>query len=241
MANRFNLEYDIPQNRIVEIRNSNGLIFPQPLILDEEVSIKVKSNYGQLWEASPNNFLNLLSSSTSGKIASGQFALQGAQIWQSTDPIDIDVKVSLQMDKDPFEDVIAPAFTLMQTCVPSMGEMSKFVNDFVEEKLNLKLKTLIPPGPNLQTLLNLMKNDKEIGNNLLDKGGKERGIYNVKVGFVKFNNVIIKSVDPTFSKTVAPSTMKNGKLLPVSVDLSISMCTMEVATTNMLNTVLTSF
>ena len=75
MGNRFNLEYDIPQNRLVEISDSNGKIFNQPLILDEEVSIKIKSNYGQLWESSPSNFLNLLSSSTSGKISSGQFAL----------------------------------------------------------------------------------------------------------------------------------------------------------------------
>ena len=145
------------------------------------------------------------------------------------------------MDKDPFVDVIEPAFTLMQTCVPSMGEMTKFVNDFVEEKLNLKLKTLIPPGPNIQTLVTLMKNDKEIGNNLLAKNGNERGVYNVKIGFVKFNNIIIKGVEPTFSKTVAPSNIKGGKLLPISVDLSINMCTMEVATTNMLNTILTSF
>ena len=241
MANRFNLEYDIPSNRIVGIYNANGLIFPQPLILDEDISIKISSKYGQLWEASPNNFLNLLSGSTNGAIASGQFALQGAQIWQSTDPIEINIKVSLEMDKDPFTDVIEPSLTLMQTSVPTMGEFTGFVGDFVEKKLNLKLQTLIPPGPNLQTLVNLMKNNKEIGNHLLDNGDGNKGVYDVKIGFIKFPNMIITSVEPTYSKTVAPSTTKNGKLFPVRVDLSIDMCTMEIATTDMLNSILNSF
>jgi len=246
MGNRFNLEYDIPQNRLVEIIDgSKTPIFPQPLILNDEISIKIKSNYGQLWEASPNNFLNLLSSATEGKIGSGQFALQGAQIWKSTDPINIDINVSLEMDKDPYNDVIVPTFLLMQRTTPSINTTSGFITTAVESVTNLKLQTLIPPGPNFQALAKLMKNGESVGDKLLNdetnNGVTAKGVFKVKVGFVTFFNVIITGVEPLFSKTVAPSTSKGGKLFPIGADLSLSMSTMEIATSDMLQQMLNSF
>ena len=245
MANRFNLEYDIPSNKIVEIFIGDGStkLISQPLILNDDFSIKASSTFGELWEASPNNFLNLLSSQFN--IPSGQFALQGAQIWQKTDPISININVSLEMDKDPFIDVVAPSLVLTQTTLPKIrGNISEKNNNFFSENLNLKLKTLIPPGPNLQTLINLMKNNNNTASNtnaLLAGNNGLNGVYDVRIGFVKFHNVIIKSVEPTYSKTVAISNSKNGKLFPVRADLSIEMCTMEVATTDMISSIINSF
>lgn len=245
MANRFNLEYDIPSNRIVEIYVGDGTtkLISQPLILDDDFSIKASSSFGELWEASPNNFLTLLSSQFN--IPSGQFALQGAQIWQKTDPININIKVSLEMDKDPFTDVVAPSLVLTQTTLPKIrGSVKEENGGWFSEHLNLKLKTLIPPGPNLQTLISLMKNNNNTASNtnaLLANNNGLNGVYDIRIGFVKFHNVIIKEVEPTYSKTVAPSTSKNGKMFPVHADLSIDMCTMEVATTDMINSIINSF
>ena len=58
----------------------------------------------------------------------------------------------------------------------------------------------------------------------------------LKIGFATFYNVIIKSVEPTFSKTMSVSLSKGDKLYPCRADLSISMTTMEVATTDMIVT-----
>lgn len=236
---RFNLDNDIPENKLVTIyKSGNTSIINNPLFLEDEISIKTKSDFGQLWEASPNDFLSLLSSTFN--LPSGQFALQGAQIWKSTDPVDIDFKVTLNMDTDPYVDVIKPTYILLQTNLPKIrsndatkGEM------WVTEKLNLKLQSLIPPGPNINTLINLMAKDKDkvgLNSELLAGNSGRNGVYNVKIGFITFYNAIIKSVEPVYSKTNAFSISKN-KLFPCSADISINMTTMEVATTDMISTI----
>lgn len=239
LIDKFNLDNAIPESRLVTIyRSGNVPIFESPLIMDDEFSIKTSSKFGQLWEASPNNFLNLLSSTFN--LPSGQFALQGAQIWQSTDPIDIDVKVTLEMDTDPYVDVVEPTYLLLQTCLPKIrSNTATEAENFITQQLNLKLQTLIPPGPNLNTLINLMANDKNkvgINTELLAGNDGRNGVYNVKIGFATFYNVIIKSVEPSFSKTMAVSLRKSNKLFPCRSDLSITMTTMEVATTDMIVT-----
>ena len=106
-----NLEDDIPSYKLVKIKDNEGSIIGNtPLILDDEFSIKVNSKYGQLWESSPNNLMNLISNSFN--IPSGQFALQGVQIWQSTDPLDINFTVNLEMDSDSYLDVVYPSLVL---------------------------------------------------------------------------------------------------------------------------------
>ena len=234
----FNLENDIPQYRIVSINDNEGSIIGNiPLIMDDDFSIKVSSKYGQLWESSPNNLMNLLSNSFS--VPSGQFALQGAQIWQSTDPLDLSINVSLEMDTDSYVDVVYPSLTLMQTVVPSYsdgteGGVRGATEQFIEKHFNLKLKTLIPPGPNIQSLVNIMSSNKnDISSALISKRNGSKGLYTVKIGFATFNNVIIKNVEPTYSKEYSYSESKRN-YFPVRASLSIEMTTMEVVTTNMI-------
>ena len=246
MANRFNLDYDIPKTRTVDIYVSNGKggtqkLIDQPLLLDDEISIKASSKFGQLWEASPNNFLNLLSSATNGVIPSGQFALQGTQIWQSTDPLSMSLSLSLEMDTDPYTDVVAPTFILTQTCLPKINSsVKKSLDGLVEEHLNIKLKTLIPAGPNLQSIIKMMKSNSDSADFLAGKDGLN-GTYNIRIGFVWLNNVIITRVEPTFSKTVSKSRSKDGKLFPIKSNISLELTTMEIATTDMISQTISSF
>lgn len=232
----FNLQDNIPRYKIVKIKDDSGSIIGDvPLIMNDELSIKVNSKYGQLWEASPNNLMNLLASSFN--VPSGQFALQGAQIWQSTDPLDLDFTVSLEMDDDAFLDVVRPCMILMQTALPSYSDGSEggirgTIEQLIEKKFNLKLKTLIPPGPNIQALLNTMSADRNY-TKLLSKRGGSKGVYIVDVGFATFNGVIIKKVEPTFSKEYSYSVFKDD-YFPASASLSIEISTMEVATTDMI-------
>ena len=232
----FNLQDEIPKYRTVSIEDGSGSITGNvPLILDDEFSIKVSSKYGQLWEASPNNLMNLLANSFS--IPSGQFALQGAQIWQSTDPLDLNINVNIEMDTDSYIDVVRPSLILMQTVLPSYNDGSEggvigTIENAIEKHFNLKLKTLIPPGPNIQALVNTMSSNNN-SSELLAKRDGAKGLYRVKIGFATFNNVIIKNVEPTYSKEYSYSNSK-GDYFPVSASLSIEMTTMEVATTNMI-------
>lgn len=241
----FNLEDDIPPYKVVKITDGNdtSVTGSIPLILDDSLSIAVKSKYGELWEASPNNFMNLLSSSFG--LPSGQFALQGVQIWQSTDPIDLSITVKLEMDTDPYLDVIAPTIALMSTSVPTKGnngsksQMDANGNFLTSALTNLKLKTLIPPGPNLQAIWSTVSagSINGVASQALAHYSKgTNGVYNVKIGYAYFNNVIIKNVEPTFSTEMSFSETQLN-YYPVSASLSLEMSTMEIATTDMLKTI----
>jgi hypothetical protein len=58
----FNLERSIPTFRQVIITDESGASITgnKILIFDDDFSIKVSSKYGELWESSPNNFMNML-------------------------------------------------------------------------------------------------------------------------------------------------------------------------------------
>ena len=238
----FNLQDEIPSYKIVKIigADNSSVTGSIPLILEDELSIKVSSKYGELWEASPNNFMNLLSSSFG--LPSGQFALQGVQIWQSTDPIELSINASLEMDTDSYKDVIAPTVALMNTVLPSKNTKSQIGEDggFLEKAItNLKLKTLIPPGPNLQAIWRAVSNGD--ANDVVSKAlahfkKGENGVYNVKIGYAYFNNVIIKNVEPSFSSEMSYSESQMS-YYPSRASLSLEMMTMEVATTDMMNNI----
>ena len=231
----FNLENDIPTYKIVKIfdKNNKSATGDVPLILDDELSISVSSKFGELWEAQPNNLMNLLSGAVG--LPSGQFELQSAQIWQSTDPIKISFTVNLEMDTDPYKDVIIPTKSLMGLTLPSRGESTIGFEYFNQ---NLKIKTLIPPGPNLQSLV--AEAGVDVENNMIKKllaswAEGSNGVYTVKLGWVTFNGMIVEKVEPSFSKEMSTSTLKPNKYYPVSASLSIDICSMKMATTNMIS------
>jgi len=236
----FNLEDDVPSYKIVKIYNADSagnpkLVTDKPLIMDDDLSIKVNSKYGELWQSTPNEFMTLLAGAFG--VPSGQFALQGVQIWQSTDPISVSINVDIQMDTDPYEDVIIPTKSLMSLVLP---EKSKMTIGKKTSNTNLKLSTLIPPGPNVQAIVDMMKGDSRIADNvdkLLDKfGTTSRGVYKVVIGNINFNNVIITSIEPSFSKEMAYSESKMGYYAS-SATLSIEISTMEMGTTDMIDTI----
>lgn len=215
----------IPENRVVHIYGADDKdIVDVPLFYDGEFSLKASSTFGSLWDAEGNNLLTLLSGATNGALPSGQFALQGAQIWQSTNPLTLDLTLYLYMNDSGKNDVMSPALTLVSTCLPTK-------TDFFQMKIgntNIKLQTLIPPGPNLQALI--AASGAVTGNNLLDNFSKgSRGVYTLKLGqHITIPRIIITSVEPTFSKW----TDEDG--YPISAEIALSFTTMEIATTDMI-------
>lgn len=212
------------------------------LFLDEDTTIKCNSKFGPLWQAQPNNLTSLLSSSFG--LPSGQFALQGAQIWQGTDPLTMSFTGTLYMDKDPYTDVVRKAQVLMGACLPELGDENNMsIVSFGLEKiankvLGISLQTLIPPGPNIQTLLSSMAKLDDTGNpqglfallaSTTDLSAKVRGMFTIKIGQFKFEGCVIKSVTPTFSRAMAESSSAKN-YYPISAKLNIEFETIQVAT-----------
>lgn len=225
----------IPENRLIEIRAGDSSIIDVPLFFEDDFSIKASSKFGSIWDAEPNNLLSLLASSAGGItdkiLPSGQFAMQGSQIWQSTDPLTFSFSASLYMIDSGLNDVVKPAMALVQTCLPTKAEMS---NDINIGKVNIKLTTLIPPGPNLQAILNTSGvTNKNTGESFFKNGA--RGTYTLKIGrFLTIPNVIITSAEPTFSKICD----EDGYPISASIDFEIT--TMEIATTDMITNMVKS-
>jgi len=238
----FNLENPIPKEKLVTIKEGETNIIGRiPLILDDDFSIKINSKYSDLWQGSSSGFLNLLSSSLG--MPSGQFALQGIQIWESTEPIEISITVKLEMDTDPYLDVINPTKVLMSKSAPKKGssQVSSKIdpnsNMITKTITNLKLMTLIPPGPNMQAIARAMGGNGNVSEEMsgfLKKFEGGKGVYTVDIGYAHFYSVIIKNVEPTFSKELAYS-MSQNKNYPSSASLSLELVTMEVATENMID------
>ncbi len=237
---QYNLIDDIPQYRKVEIINRSGnIVGKHPLILDEDFSIKLSSKYGQLWEGSSSTLATLMSSAN--VIPSGQFALQGAQIWQSTDPISLSFSVRLEMDSDPYNDVVIPVLLLSQQILPSVADgygssVLSSAEELIESTFNIKLKTLIPPGPDYKSLITMMSDDidEDSKSYYLMGSNTSKGLCRVKIGFALFDYMVITSAEPSFSKEVALSATKN-KYYPVSASVQLELISMEVATTDMMN------
>ncbi len=235
----FNLEREIPYYKIVKIKDASGKSITNsvPFILEDDLSIKVSSKYGELWEASPNNFMSLLSSSFG--LPSGQFALQGVQIWQSTDPIDMSVSVSIEMDTDSYKDVMEPIISLMSICLPTKGKNGSESQMGETALSDLKLKTLIPPGPNIQAIWKAVSNGQTndvVSKALAHFNKASKGVYNMEIGYVNLNGVIIKNVEPSFSSEMSYSETEGG-YYPVRASVGLEISTMEIATTDMIKNI----
>lgn len=196
------------------------------LIFEDDFKLSVDSDYKDILETKGSSLLTLASGSFElfgGAVPSGQFALQGMQIWEKTEPISFNIDVSINSINSGLEDIIKPVRDLMSLTAPDKSEVG------------LLGQTLIPPGPNLASILALAGLSdnaaaKKLNDAITIKAGK--GVFNILVGkYAVINNVVITKVEPVFSSVI------DVEGYPTSCKLSIEFKTVEVATSNMLNSI----
>ena len=191
------------------------------LIYEDETSLNIKSDYENPVDIGGNKFLNLASLMTNGFVPSGQFAVQGYQIWKQTDVLEFSLNLQLHMVDSGLNQVVIPALALSKLCVPAKKN----------EKDPIWGQSLVPPGPSLKTFLaqagiNIKVDDSE---NYAQNGIQGNPLH-VQIGrFLKIDNVVMTKVEPTFSEVLDEDYM------PVSCSLAIDFRTVEVVTTNMLD------
>jgi|WetSurMetagenome_2_1015567.scaffolds.fasta_scaffold75634_2 hypothetical protein len=236
--------YFVPNGRELIIKSGGKNIFDAfsnakdiHLLLTEGASLKVSSKYTNLIDIKTSPLLNLLSSTFKvgdTSLPSGQFALQGLQIWESTDPISFSLDVKLNMVNSGKDDVLKPALHLMKATLPSKNSESSLFG-----------QCLIPPGPNIGKILELSGLDAQGLQQAISAvmGGvgiplemkDPSGTFIVEVGsFLKIENVIITDIEPKFSEEL------DEDYCPISCDLSIGFQTAEVATVQMLENMISS-
>lgn len=220
----------IQEEKLLHIRRKDGGdIVGAPLVLDEnqQISLKFSSQFASVWDAEPNGLLNMLAGSLD--LPSGQTAVQGAQVWQKTEPLDFSIQAHLYMiDAGGLEDVVKPSLTLSQLCLPSEKTMFNINMEVGKnESTQINITTLIPPGPNLQAILQAggQGNAAFIEGDWKSSG--QHGTFSVDIGWLHLDNVIIKGVTPTYSSVV------DELGYPIECTLDIEFSTLFIPTTDM--------
>lgn len=229
-----------PDHKKVKFKQNGADLFQGvDFIYDDDLSLSISSTYDDLLPSTKgSNLLTLASGSLQfgGKtdIPSGQFALQGFQIWKSTEPLEFNLNLHLYMKESGITDVVVPSLRLSKYSVPSKSEKSIIPG----------IGGLIPPGPTINDILSLANvnssdqttikgilNAIGLSNRVDDKGRPISGLLDVEIGsFYMFRNCVLTKVVPTYSEA------KDEDLAPISCDLSVDFRTAEVVTTEMIDT-----
>jgi len=208
------------QNVFEVLKTSNTKLVKTPtLVYTDDLTLSINTSYKNLVATTNNTLLTLLSGAFPGVVPSGQFALQGLQIWENTEVLEFSLSVTLYMIDDARNDVVITALSLAQLCVP-----------YKNTKENGKAGYgLIPPGPNIKDVLQLAGLTESNVDKNDNRNFANGGLLSIQIGkFMKIENIVITKVEPTFSSIL------DEDYNPVSCTLSIDFRTVEVVTTNML-------
>lgn len=214
------IDFPLSPGKIVTIRKNGQKIpsnYKYDLTLSTELTLNFNSSFDYLLSQDNPAATALLvgsqlvSSATNSNFSfTGRFKEMGYQIWKGTEPVQFTFEVMLNMYTSGEEDVLNPAKELISLCLPSDGDSSQ------------KQFGLVAPGPSI-----VAATADEKGNTLfeMDPGKK----YSITVGAFYLSNVIITSVEPTFSAEV------DDRGYPIWCSLKIDAKSLSTATTNIVN------
>lgn len=201
----------IPKGKRVEFKQ-DGALLPGTegvdILLDEDITLSLTSQFGDLVSAGGSNALSALGSLSrdlTGFGFSGQFKQLGFQVWQKTEPLAITLTVAFNMKTNAYTDVVAPTKALIKLPLPDDANSG-------EDGLGL-----IPPGPSILEAFS--------GENR-ESTGKQ---ISCRIGFVRLPGIIVNGAQPTFSK----ETDQNG--WPVYSKVELQLKTIYTATTSLID------
>ena len=235
----------VPEGREIIITANGKNIFSKlpnakdlHLIIDSGVSLSFDNHYTHLVEVKGQALLNLISNSVKvNGVAppTGQFSLQGIEIWESTDNVSFTIDAMLYMVNSARSDVLIPSLLLTGLTLPGTSNKDKGIWGM----------SLVPPGPNIQKILQLTGASSQklqdevtllsVGTLLDIKSEAASGTFDVQIGnYLTLQNVIITKIEPNYSEQL------DEDLCPINCKLTIGFQTVEVATKDMINRILAS-
>ncbi len=199
------------------------------LYFTDELVLRFNSTFEDLIQVKSSTLLNLLSGWTNGVIPSGQFAVQGLQVWKETDPLEFSLSVELHMVDSGREDVVKPALALSKLCLPSYGPGVNGKQGFF----------LVPPGPHMGTIISGLTSGSFTGQQVYGQEstgksiGQGGGILTVKIGeYISLPAVVVTKSEPTFSNIL------DEEFMPVSCKIEMTFRTIEVASRLMITQII---
>ena len=205
----------IPQGKILRLRkNKESVTGDIPIILEEDITISLNSQFSALLDSGVVNKLGTLLGGLSRDLlnfgGSGQFKQMGFQIWEKTDPVMISgINIGFYMGStyanDAYVEVYKPAIALMKLPLPDDSNISG--------SSGVRGIGLVPPGPSILEALG--------GENV--RTGKNVSLEIGKV--LRLPKVIVKKAEPTFST----ETDENG--YPIWCKIVLDIISLFTATT----------
>lgn len=208
----------VPAGHTIQIKKAGSNIVDVPLVLAEDVTLNLTSEFGPIIQGGGNDALTIASqilAPLNKRGISGQFRQQGFQIWKGTQPISFSFNIELNMRTNGREDVYEPARQLSLLTVPVLAE-----NGW----------GLIPPGPSILSVLNV--NTESLESETEDDGPfvNSTGQISIRISnYFYFPQVVVKKVVPIFSRQV------DDQGFPVSAKISLEIITTDIANDQMIN------
>lgn len=154
--------------------------------ISSDISVRISTKYGEVIQVDTENPLTKLGPAIDilrDAGLSGQFIQQGFQIWQSTDPMELQVAMEFRFTYNAFSEVAAPVEKLLLQVVPSVSA---------------GIGGLIPPGPSVLRALGLTQAQAEERFGGFLNAGSD--LLTVKIGYMTFYEMVITNATPTFSR-----------------------------------------
>jgi len=200
----------VPKGKQLRIRQGKRDITGDiPLVLEEDITISLSSNFSPLFGGGDTKALNVLGSLarefSRGKIAfSGQFKQLGFQMWGGTDPLAFTATLGFYMGSTDANDarveVYEPMIALSSLPLPEEGRVGN----------------LIGPGPSVTAALGKTRNTQQ-------------RIISLEIGkILRVSSIIVKRAEPTWSN----ETDENG--YPVTGKIQLDINSLFTATVGML-------
>jgi hypothetical protein len=202
-----------------------------PLVLSEPLTLSLSSSFEPFLQVGNKPLLNEIGKVWRDKNLPGggfstQFAELGYQSWVSTDPLSLNITVTLHVDKtnvDAESQVYIPATRLAQIPLPATGaELNSSKLEGVNNALkivgleNLSITNLVPPGPSVISVLQ--------GED--DSSGQ---MYAIRIGrLLNLFPAIIRRAEPTYSH----ETDSNG--YPIWAQVNLDIQSVAIATQEMI-------
>jgi hypothetical protein len=172
-------------NKVGDTKRNTPITGDIPLILDDDITLTLTSQFAPLMQSSDNSLFNLigaqLGAANSNLGFSSQFEWQGFQIWKNSEPISLTLAftfhVGMTNKNNARQEVYEPIIKLSKLPLPSLGGALGAVGNFT------------PPGPTLLTLTGGKKAEKASG-----------GTLSLRIARLLYlSNVIVKRAEPTFA------------------------------------------
>jgi hypothetical protein len=191
----------------------------QEFLLEEDVNIKISSNFGPLIDASVSETMtvgaSVLQALTKYKAPVSSKYL-GFEIWKGSEPLGFSFTVQMHMLEDAWKDVVYPSQLLLSMPLPSMANDTQLGPATIG--VGSTFGGLTAPGPDIVSFLE----------------GSNKGMIGIQLGPCRFDKCIVVGCDVTYSTETTFVDITHPHSYPIWAKVRVDAKTIFTGNTSMI-------